>query len=711
MCPFPASTNSSASPRFFIALGLCVVGASARATDIHVLPGPHTLTQARDSARAARRGSASDPVTVWLGAGNYFLNESFVLGPEDSGTVYRAASGETVRLLGARRLVAADFKMITDPATLARIPIAARGKVVALDLTALGVKHVEKSPNLFTDGGGLVDLFINGRRLPLARYPNGTGTMTMKRVLDNAGGPRDANWRTPANTEKLTDNASGGVFEFRDEFAAVHERWARVLDRGVWFKGYWRVAWQNEAVRVGAIDSIKHTVTLSKPVPGGIGNKYMRPAGNGREAYWLLNLLEECDQPGEWCVDFADRKLYLFPPVPLDGAEILLADLGEPVVRVAGAVCVTLRGLTIEASLGHGIEVHGGEGVLVAGCTVRNVNRYGVVLDGGKNHAVQSCDLYNLGAGGVWLGGGDEKSTPRVAAGHRVVNNHIHHFGQIERVYAPGVNSGFTGGGGGGHHAAVGMTVAHNLIHDTPHAGVLFGSWDSTFEFNEVFRYCTVSNDVGAFYCYDIFSRFGGHTLRYNFMHSSDDGDGIYFDNDHPDMTVFGNIAFLQSRGGKRGTSFLYKIGTQAKNPQSIDCRNNIAVQSTLGFAFVSAEPGAGRIENNVVIACKAPWTWRDIKEGKEVPIALGYASGANAVYATAAEAGFGDLDRHNFQLRPDAKILRDLPGFTPIPFEKIGLYRDEYRPTLPTDEETGRFAPVAAAGDVGLHYDILDRK
>ena len=87
------------------------------------------------------------------------------------------------------------------------------------------------------------------------------------------------------------------------------------------------------------------------------------------------------------------------------------------------------------------------------------------------------------------LKGGDEKSVPKVAANFKIVNNHIYKFGQITRVYAAGINSGFTGGGGGGHHAAVGMYIAHNLVHDAPHVGVLFGSWNSVFEYNEIFDY------------------------------------------------------------------------------------------------------------------------------------------------------------------------------------------------------------------------------
>ena len=88
----------------------------------------------------------------------------------------------------------------------------------------------------------------------------------------------------------------------------------------------------------------------------------------------------------------------------------------------------------------------------------------------------------------------------KVSAANRrwspVINNHIHHFAQIDNVYAVELMPGFTGGGGGGHHTAVGMYVAHNLIHDTPHVGVLFGSWDSVFEYNEIFRYRQVSNDM-----------------------------------------------------------------------------------------------------------------------------------------------------------------------------------------------------------------------
>lgn len=448
---------------------------------------------------------------------------------------------------------------------------------------------------------------------------------------------------------------------YKDVFAAQHERWKSALERGVWLKGYWRVAWQNEAIRVKAIDSEAKTVTFAKPIAGGIGSKYHRPEGNGEEKYWLFNLLEEIDQPGEWSLDFVNGKLYFYPPSQRENARVMLADNEEPVIRIVDATNVVIRQIGVDTNLRHGIEIKGGLSNCVAGCTVRNVSRYGVKVEGGFYHAVQSCDLYDLGAGGVWLGGGDENSNPRVPAGHRVVNNHIRDFARIEKVYAPGINCGYTGGGGGGHHPAVGMVVAHNLIHDTPHAGMLFGSWDSIFEYNEVSAFCQVSNDMGGWYSYDQYALDGNHTFRYNYIHGSADGDGVYFDNDHRDMHIY-------------------------------------------GFVFVSALPS--KIENNVAIMCKTPYTWQWVKDGKTVKGDERIGSGKNIVYD--GDPGFVDLAKSDFRLKPDSQVFKDLPGFQPIPFDKMGLYVDEYRQRLPTDLEAGRIRKQPPMEQLGT--EILDR-
>jgi hypothetical protein len=663
-----------------------------------------SLEKARDAARAARAAAGAQPVTLWVQGGKYFLTQPFGLTAADSGRpgaplVIRSVENETVVLCGARRLKATDFKPVTGAAALARVAPEARGKLVELDLAALGIAHRKPLPDLFSDNGGLLEIYVKGQRLPLARYPN-EGYMTMKCVLFNGGGQAE---RGRWGDKNLKQSKTGpGVFEYRDD---RHARWVEAARRGaLWVKGYWRCVWQNEAVRVGAIDPERRTVTLAKAVPGGIGSKYFRPEGDGNEKYWVLNLLEEVDRPGEWCVDFQDGKLYLFPPRGWEQAELLLADNAEPVVRLSDASHVVLRQLTIEGGLDHGVVIRGGAGAVLAGCTVRNVARYGVRVDGGSGHVVQSCDVYDTGAGGVWLGGGDEKATPRVPAGHRLVNCHIHHFGRIELVYAPGINAGFTGGGGGGHHVAVGMRVEYNLVHDGPHAGVLFGSWDSVFAFNEVCAFCELSNDMGAFYCYDRFERMGNHRLYHNFVHSSAQGDGIYFDCDHHGSQVFGNLVSLCSTG-KWGTAFLYKTGTQAEHPQPIYCSNNIAVASSCGFNFITPRPGY--MANNIAVKCAKPYQWQEVKAGKFVRGNASLAAGTNLTYSV--DPGFVNAAGLNFALRSDTQLLKDLPAFRALPFDQIGLYVDEYRKRLPTPAEAGRVRAKSAVGAAG--YEVLDRE
>ncbi|MEX1049825.1 MAG: right-handed parallel beta-helix repeat-containing protein [Akkermansiaceae bacterium] len=691
-------------------------------TQFHVSPSGDDAADGSESrpfaslerAKTAARTARETPVTVWLAGGDYHFDEPFELTAEDSGTarhpvVYRAQDGQRARLLGGRKLSAADFNSIGDEATLSRIASDLHGKIVAFDLKAAGIVNSKTYPDVFKDSGGIVDLFCNGKRMTLARFPN-EGWMTFKSVIHTAGGPQGNDWNNVASFQKVAPGSSGGIFEYRDEFHDKHALWKQQMDRGIWFRGYWRVAWENSALRVLSIDDQEKTATFAKPINQGIGNKYNRPKGNGREAYQLINLLEEVDQPGEWCLDFRDQRIYFYPPAPLDTCEIVIVDERKPVVGLKGASHVTLRDLTVEFNLGDGIRVNGGEGNRVAGCTVRNVNHYAITFDGGMSHTAQSNDLYHLGAGGIWLGGGDEVSRPRIPAGHEAINNHIHHFGEIEPVYAAGINCGFTGGGGGGHHPAVGMYVAHNRIHDTPHVGVLCGSMDSVFEYNEVYRYCLVSNDMGGFYSYDYQNRnFGNLTFRHNFVHSSPLGDGIYFDHDHPDMKVIGNIVALGS-SGTRGTGYLFKKGDMPKDgkTQPFDCHGNIAIDCKVGFEFVTILPHQGKIENNVAVNCEKPFVWSEVLKDKTRASAE-YATGANKT--NREDPGFNERALQDFGLRKDAMLLKDLPGFEQIPVGRIGLRLDKYRTTLPSRAAIEGLGNKDQDGGRGLGYDILDRK
>ena len=53
----------------------------------------------------------------------------------------------------------------------------------------------------------------------------------------------------------------------------------------------------------------------------------------------------------------------------------------------------------------------------------------------------------------------------------------------------------------------------------------------------------------------------------------------------------------------------------------------------------------------------------------------------------TDEDPGFVDAAGMNFQFKADSVVWTKIPGFKRIPFERIGLYTDEYRKTLPVRE------------------------
>src|SRR6185312_2163062 len=81
---------------------LCASGLLAQT--IVVSPdGPiKTLAGARDAARAERQKGVTGAITIQIGDGIYYLNDTLVLTPEDSNTIWEAAPGARPAISGGR---------------------------------------------------------------------------------------------------------------------------------------------------------------------------------------------------------------------------------------------------------------------------------------------------------------------------------------------------------------------------------------------------------------------------------------------------------------------------------------------------------------------------------------------------------------------------------------------------------------------------------
>jgi hypothetical protein len=699
---------------------LLLASVAAQAAELFVAPEgaagdgsrarPFTaLEQARDAVRALKKAGPlpAGGVTIWLQPGVYHRTQTLELTAEDSGTaaapvVWRAVRQGTAALHAGTFIKPESFQPVTDAAVLARLAPAARGHVLQLKLAPLGLKHAGPFPPVFHDGGGVLHLFCGGRWMPLARWPN-TGDVTMAQVLDRG------DWSKGAARH-------GGAFVYREDRPA-HWR----LEGGVWLEGYWRVPWEPRTLRVQAIDAAKRTITFAEPLGGGIGSKYAKaPAlGDGKEPWCAINLLEEIDRPGEWCVDFPAQTLYFWPPqAPWPAAQLFVADFEQPLVTLKEAAHVGLLGLIFEGGLGNGVDITGGASNVIAGCTFRNLGGSGALVRGGVAHAVRSSDFHGLGHGGIYLAGGDRKTlTP---ARHVAENNQLWALGIRQKTYAVAIHLGAFGSGD-----AVGCRVAHNYMHDLPHAAVLYGGNDNLLEFNEVARVALTSGDVGAFYTWHDWTS-QGNVVRYNFVHDSPRANAFYMDDGDSGDVVEGNVVARCHYGPFIGGGHLNVV------------RNNLIIATDRGLHFDNRGVARGyaidkglRGKLQTLPVTRSPWSTRYPALPKILPLDLGLPHGnvieRNITVACpkpldlagkpadfagntirdnldlgAEDARFVNAAQLDYRLRPDSPVFKKLPAFQPIPFEKIGLQRDEFRKTLPP--RTG-----AAAGGGGVFDSATD--
>ncbi len=653
-----------------------------------------TLERARDEIRRLKASAPLPPggVAVELLPSAHLRTASFVLTADDSGTatapiIYRSSSREQpARLLGGRAISLDRFQPVTDPALRRRLAPEADDHIIALKLASAGLASVPEFPSVFDDQGGLFEVFADGARLPLSRWPN-EGFAVMKRVLVNG------------------TNKAPGAFEYTEDRPA---RWTE--NPYVWLKGQWRVGWEDPAIRVAKIDPAAHTIAFAAGIQSGIGYKYLsnpdgtRP-GNGKEPWHAINLIEEIDRPGEWAVDFASGVLFVWPPEGV--RELTVTQLADPLITATGVAHVDFVGLDLGYSLGHGLVAENVNSLRLLGSRIHHIAGNAVTLNG-RRSVIQSNDLHDLGAGGVIVSGGDSRTL--TSSENQILNNHIHHYGVLRAQYSAGVDVGF--GGASNHRGrrdAVGVLVAHNRIHDAPRDAFLVNGQNHVFEFNEVTACGFGSADTGSFYSWLDWT-IRGVVIRYNFLY--DTVGGVNPDDGATGFHVYGNVI----AGPRTGVHI-------ASGPDHI-VENNIFVKDE-GPVFGIDDRGASRgyATNKTLLKRVAdmamdtpPWSVRFpglaarladhpelprgtrfernlifIPKGDPIKIGLSKKNRDNPELLTVADnwttpndPGFVDAAAGKFSLKPGSEAFRRIPGFKPIPFDQIGLQPDAYRTTIP---------------------------
>jgi hypothetical protein len=636
-----------------------------------------TLERARDEARKQKQGG---PVEIAVRGGRYRLTKTFALTAADSGSakapvVYKAYRAEKPVFTGGVRVT--GFEPVRDPAILARLPEEARGKVMQASLKALGVSGIPPLRlGAYTGGLGfqthpLAELFFDGQPMQMARWPN----QGFVRVVMVVGEAIEVHGRKGSKT--------GPIYYDGDRPL----RWKD--DKDALLYGYFFWDWADSYERIAQIETADREIRLEPPYAG-----YGYRAG---QPYYAINLLSEIDVPGEWYLDRASSTVYLYPPSDPNRANVELSVAMFPFVTMESASYVNLVGLTWELGGGDAVLIHGGDHCLVAGCTLRRFGGNGVEIQGGEAHAVRSSDIYSMGRGGVVVDAGNRKTLK--AAGHIIENCEIYDLSRIDHTYTPAVLM-----------SGVGNRIVHNAFHDVRSSAIRLNGNDHLVEFNEVYRVVVESDDQGGV---DMHAdpTFRGNVIRNNYWHHignwRHEGEvpplgqaGIRLDDAISGVLLEGNVFYrcgtgklgfggLQIHGGKdnqvRNNVFAYCRTAMSFSPwgekrwkeytsrtlKQGGAEADLYLSRYSDLARLSEDYDVNFIRNNVIYNC-GEFLRRESKRNK-----------FSDNLETRDNPGFAAPERGDFSVRKSAPALART-GFKPIPFEKIGLYRDQFRKTLP---------------------------
>jgi parallel beta-helix repeat protein len=697
--------------RFIILIGafllVSVLTCGVAAVDFYIAPDGNdagdgtldhpfaSLEAARDAVRKLRKSlKADEPVTVWLRGGTYPLDKTFTLDAQDSGTeqhpvIYRSYGDEKVRIIGGRDFEPAQCEPVADPLILERLTPQARSKTLCLHLKRYGITDYGGFPDYFSGHFPSLEVFYGGRPMPLARWPNdGWASFKEEDIVD-----RGKNWhdQPPQGTP--------GIFTFQSNRLA---RWKNAQSPMLY--GYFQYDWLDDGRKVLAIDVEKKQITIPN------GPSYALGKGNSSpRRFYIFNLLEELDCPGEWYLDQGSGMLYFWPPEGVADAKITITMLNGPLVSAKNAKDIRWRDITFELTRQNAIDIADSTRIAIENCTLRNITGCAVAISGGTECGVVDCEIYHCGDGGIKLDGGDRKTlTP---ARHYARNNTIYDFSRLKRTYTPAV-----------HLSGVGNIAAHNLMHDAPHSAILYWGNDHLMEFNEIHHVGLETSDAGAIYTGRDWT-FRGNIVRYNFLHHNGvkfappitdpqgivkefagGGEhgvhGIYLDDCHSSTLIHGNIV----HGARHGVLLGGGRDNVITNNIMIECENGVALDARgLNWAAEQIQPGGDMdlyVKLNAVPYQNPPWSERYpelvtiIKYAPSVPIGnivrnnVFYEcdkslyrgsdwqdsfSDIGVYYETRDDPGFRDVVKDNYQLRDDSPVYQKLPGFEKIPFDKIG--------------------------------------
>ena len=678
-----------------------------------------TLERARDAVRNLKKEKQTGDITVFIRGGTYSIHETVVFGLEDSGnrnqTISYAAYPGEVPVFSSGVKIQNWQKLNENPPDL---PQVARGNVWVADLPE-------------TKGGRwrFFTLFDGNKML----------TRAIGKGFVPKGDPPEDWWM--GVFASIEDKSVFGYPE------GALKNWKNLEDVEI------RVFPAGYTMNILGLESVDEKNRVARTsVPATYPIRRWERQGDP-PSVWIENVIEALDEPGEWVLNTQEGRLYYWPQGDRPGENIVAPKLRE-MIRVEGKIdkegpkdipvqYLTFRGLTFthgdrdlwtkdDAGIQHDWEMHdkasallrfrGAAHCLVDECRFANSGGTGLRFDlHSQFNKVQRSLFEYLGQVGILIGGYGP-GTKDVSFQNQIINNHIHHIGEIYKH---------------GHGIIIWQSrdnrIANNLIHDGPRKAILVSGvrghffdtsrvpkenrecskqirwneignakgWNyiagflhnhnNIIEDNEAYRLCKIGIDGAVI---NITGNGEGNVIRRNYIHD--------IVNDGPD-----GIIRLDANG--RGTlikeNIIYNCSPQGivLNDRNNHVENNIVIDTGKDpqddwmryMIYYRGGPRPGRIQRNIMYFSDNRsnfFTTRqpNQREGYPGDYNLYFSEGApdsglaliNRLQKNGTDAHsisedplFVDFDNQDFRLKPQSPMFK--LGFKQIDTGQIGLRED----------------------------------
>jgi hypothetical protein len=522
------------------------MGCNAQLTDIYVSPDGNDdasgsisapLKSLNRAAELVREKTGQEAVNIFLAGGRYGLSTPLVLGPEDGGTSeapvsWQAMPGEKPVISGGIQVGA--WTQEEDGSWSASLPEDYHGSFRSL--------------------------YVNGKRAIRARYPD-EGYLR----VGKAGEDQRSHFYFAKGDIPGLSNIRGLELIFLHDWSVT-----RIPVKSI--------DWESR--RLTAVDSIGSRLSF-----------FTMTHWEDHPRYYLENMPEFCDKPGEWYADFEDRLVYYRP---LSGENIqestAIIPLAEKLVVIEGieerhAEHISFEGITFEHTAWQlpekgycgvqacmftdrsaklnawnkvpaAIELNLADHCNFVSCTLRNTGASGIWIR--RNCAeceISGSHLYDISGNGISIGESQDrqvhgepwwKSRPEERSkGNRISHSLIEQCG-LQFYGAVGIWCGLVAN----------TVIEHNEIRDLPYTGVSVGwMWtpeptpcrENTVHANHIHHIMKILSDGGGIYSLGLQP---GSRITHNLIHDVEvnvgraESNGMFLDEGTKELLIADNIVY-----------------------------------------------------------------------------------------------------------------------------------------------------------------------